>query len=85
MGDAFIYDDIEIRGLIYETREALAGLLAFINVQADQVRNVVFTTQDEHVHYLLDDPRNGSLGCKYQGSGASLALTPTPLQSGAIR
>jgi predicted acetyltransferase len=46
--------------LIYENRDALLGLLAFLRAQFDQVHRIQFDTQDEDFHYLLDDPRDTS-------------------------
>jgi predicted acetyltransferase len=56
----FILQDMIVRELVYETPEALDGLLSYVRSQADQVRSVVVYTQDASFHYLLDDPRNGS-------------------------
>ncbi len=52
--DLFVYE------LIYETPAALAQLLGFLNSQQDQARYVIFSTQDEHFHHLLSDPRTGN-------------------------
>jgi predicted acetyltransferase len=57
--DNFTLNDLVVSELIYETREALAGLLAFLRSQADQVTRIVLTTQDETFFALLRDPRNG--------------------------
>ncbi|MHA1236993.1 MAG: sterol carrier protein domain-containing protein, partial [Candidatus Hodarchaeales archaeon] len=43
----------------YENSEVLAELLTYLHSQADQVRNIFFSTQDDYFHYLLQDPRNG--------------------------
>jgi predicted acetyltransferase len=56
----FLLNDIHIREFIYESREALSELLTFLQTQADQVRHIIFNTQDEFFHHLLLDPRNGS-------------------------
>ena len=56
--DNFIINDIEIREFIYETREALFQLLAFLHSQKDQVRYIIINTQDEYFHHLFPDPRN---------------------------
>jgi predicted acetyltransferase len=58
-GKTFLSNALEVRELIYETRETLAGLLAFLHSQLDQVTEVIFNTQDDHFHHLLADPRNG--------------------------
>jgi predicted acetyltransferase len=49
-----------VRELIYETREALAALLAFLNSQADQIARIVIETQDEAFHHLFTEPRDDS-------------------------
>jgi predicted acetyltransferase len=59
-GDNFITNDIRVQEFIYETREALSQLLTFLNTQADQIRHIYITTQDEDFHHLLLDPRNDS-------------------------
>ncbi len=59
-GDTFLICDLHVRELIYETREALAALLAYLHSQGDQIRRIVLPTQDLSFHHLLDDPRNGS-------------------------
>jgi predicted acetyltransferase len=59
-GDNFITNDIRIQEFIYETREALSQLLTFLNTQADQIRHIYITSQDENFHHLLLDPRNDS-------------------------
>jgi predicted acetyltransferase len=59
-GETFIQNDIEIREFIAEDRAAFLGLLAAIQSQDDQVRNVILHVQDEYFHTLLADPRNGT-------------------------
>ena len=59
-GDNFITNDMHVKEFVYETREALSELLTFLHTQADQVRHVYITTQDEDFHHLLLDPRNDS-------------------------
>jgi predicted acetyltransferase len=56
----FNINDILVRELVYETREALSELFAFLHSQADQIRRVIFQTQDEDFHHALRDPRNGT-------------------------
>lgn len=58
--DHILLHDIEIRMLVYESREALTGLLSFLQSQLDQVNRVVLNTQDDDFHFLLHDPRNGN-------------------------
>jgi predicted acetyltransferase len=59
-GGNFIKNNLHVKELVYETREALADLLTFLHTQADQVPRVVLETQDESFHYLLRDPRDES-------------------------
>jgi predicted acetyltransferase len=59
-GEAWLFNDIHVREFIYESREALSELLTFLHTQADQIRHVIFETQDEFFHHLLLDPRNAS-------------------------
>lgn len=56
----FLTYDLVVDEMIYETREALLGLLAFLRTQADQVRRIEFNTQDDSFHLLLSDVRDGS-------------------------
>lgn len=56
--DNWLINDMIVREFVYESREALAELLAFLHSQLDQVRYVVFHLHDDHFHYLLYDPRN---------------------------
>jgi predicted acetyltransferase len=56
----FIVNNLHVRELIYETREALAALLAFLNSQADQIARVAIETQDETFHHLFAEPRDDS-------------------------
>lgn len=59
-GGNFIRNNLHMREFIYETREALAALLAFLRTQADQIERIVIETQDETFHHLLSDPRDPS-------------------------
>jgi predicted acetyltransferase len=56
----FIVNNLHVRELIYETREALAALFAFLNSQADQIARVTIETQDEAFHHLFAEPRDDS-------------------------
>ncbi|MEI7770970.1 MAG: sterol carrier protein domain-containing protein, partial [Chloroflexales bacterium] len=56
----FITNDIEVRELVYEHPAALAEIMAFLHTQADQIANVVLDLQDDQLHQVLRDPRNGS-------------------------
>jgi predicted acetyltransferase len=59
-GEEWLLNDIHVREFIYESQEALFELLTFLHAQADQIRHIVFDTQDEYFHYLPLDPRNAS-------------------------
>lgn len=59
-GETWLLNDVQITEFIYEDPNALAELLTFLHTQADQIRHVILNTQDEYLHYLLLDPRNGS-------------------------
>ncbi len=56
----FLNNDILVRELVYDSTADLQALLRFLHLQADQIDQVVFYTQDEHFHFLLHDPRNDS-------------------------
>jgi predicted acetyltransferase len=55
-----LLNNLEVSECLYDTPEVLADLLIFLQSQADQIRCVVFWTQEDDFHYLLLDPRNGS-------------------------
>jgi predicted acetyltransferase len=59
-GEDFLQNDIQVREIIYENREALLELLTFLHTQADQIRHVVLNIEDPYFHHLLSDPRNAS-------------------------
>jgi predicted acetyltransferase len=59
-GESFIVNDLVVREFVYESRGALWELLTFLHTQADQIRRIVFNTQDEFFHHLFLDPRNGT-------------------------
>jgi predicted acetyltransferase len=61
IGENFVTNDLHVRELVYEDREALSELLTFLHTQADQIRHIIFDTQGDEFHLLLNDPRNGSL------------------------
>lgn len=58
--DNFLLNNLYVRALIYDNPEALAGLLAFLRSQADQVDRIIYETQDSMFFHLLNDPRNGT-------------------------
>lgn len=58
--DNILKNNIVIRELIYENRDVLHELLAFLRTQSDQVSQIIFPTQDDMIHFLVKDPRDGS-------------------------
>jgi predicted acetyltransferase len=58
--DNFAMNDIIVRELVYDSSEALLSLLRFLNSQADQINQITINSQDEYLHYLFHDPRNGT-------------------------
>lgn len=56
----FLTYNMTVDEMVYESGEALLGLLAFLRSQADQVERIQFNTQDENFHLLLSDVRDGS-------------------------
>lgn len=85
-GENFIVNDIHVREFIFESREALSELLTFLRAQSDQIRSIIFETQDEFFHHLLLDPRNVSASLipsvyhesNLQGVGIMYRVTDTP-------
>lgn len=59
-GATFLDNNLEVLELIWERPAALAELCAFLHTQADQVARVVLNLQDDQLHHLVRDPRNGS-------------------------
>jgi predicted acetyltransferase len=59
MEDHILLQNIEVHTFVYETPEALSGLMSFLGAQLDQVDRVVLNTQDDDWHFILKDPRNG--------------------------
>jgi predicted acetyltransferase len=59
MEDHFLLQNMEVEYFIYNSKEALGGLLAFLHTQLDQVERVEFTTMDDDLHFIAKDPRNG--------------------------
>jgi len=57
-GDGILVNDIHIREWVYETYSALAEMMTFLHTQADQIRHIIFETQDEFFHFLLQDVRS---------------------------
>ena len=52
----FIKNDLEIKELIYNSREALMGLFSFLNTQKDQFERIIMNTQDDDFYHILDEP-----------------------------
>ena len=59
-GNNWLTNDILLRTLIYDDATALTALLGFLRKQADQAGRIIYETQDETFHYVLNDPRDGS-------------------------
>lgn len=59
-GDNWLTNNVQLRTLIYDDPAALLALLGFLRKQADQVGRIIYETQDETFHYVLNDPRDGS-------------------------
>jgi predicted acetyltransferase len=85
-GESFLDNDLRVQELIYEDRNALLELLAFLSTQADQVGRIIINTFDETFHHLLSDPRNDSehtihpvyLESNTQGTGLMYRVIDTP-------
>lgn len=59
-GATFLENDLEVLELIWERPAALSELCAFLHSQADQVGRIVLNLQDDQLHQLVRDPRDGS-------------------------
>jgi predicted acetyltransferase len=89
----FLINDIVVRELFYETPQALSELFTFLRRQADQIRRVIFNTQDEDFYQALRDPSNGTgnlLPSVYhesntQGVGIMYRVLDTPGIFGLLR
>jgi len=83
--DSFLRNNIVIRELVYENRDVLSELLAFLHTQGDQIDRVIYPTQDDYFHFLPSDPRDGSghmipvisHQCNTQGIGVMYRLIDT--------
>lgn len=58
--DNFLRQEIHVREMMYEHPAALEAMLAFLQVQADQVEQVRFISQDPALHYRFHDPRDAA-------------------------
>lgn len=56
----FSRNNMIVKEFIYETPAALTEFRTFLNSQSDQIHRIVFHTQDEFLHHMLNDPRNDS-------------------------
>jgi len=54
----FVDNHINIEELVYESPEALAGLMEFLRTQNDQISRINLITCDDQFHHFLSDPRN---------------------------
>lgn len=62
-----LLQNITVNYLVYENPEALQSILAFLSSQLDQVDRVVFETQDDDLHLISADPRDGDPNMYYTG------------------
>ncbi len=51
--------NIKINHFIYENKEAFSHLIGFLASQIDQAEYIIFDTQDDDFHYMLNNPTNG--------------------------
>lgn len=56
----FVKNDMVIRDWLCDGPETMLRFCAFLRSQADQINRIIFSTQDEGFHFLLDDVRDGS-------------------------
>ncbi len=59
-GATFLENNLQVLEMVYESREALLGMTAFLRTQLDQVAWISHSAHDEAFHHILSDPRNGS-------------------------
>lgn len=52
-------NSLVIHEFIYNDVNALRELCTFLHIQKDQFERIIFDTQDEHFHFLFDNPSNG--------------------------
>ena len=57
----YTINNVYVKELIYENTEVLRKLLGFLRKQEDQVKLIIFNTEDENFGYLFDNPLNDSL------------------------
>lgn len=56
----FVYNDLVIKELIFEKKEALNEIATFLHTQTDQIHRIIWNTQEENIHFMIQDPRNGT-------------------------
>jgi len=56
----WLKNDIIIQEFIYENRDVLSELISFLHTQSDQINRIIYSTQDEYFHFILNDPRDGT-------------------------
>lgn len=54
----YTINHLNLKELIYENTTALKQMLGFLRKQEDQVALMILNTEDEHFHYLLNNPLN---------------------------
>ena len=54
----FVLNDLHIIDMIYEHPAAFGEMMTFLYTQFDQVRHIVYSTQDDDFHFVPVDPRN---------------------------
>jgi predicted acetyltransferase len=56
----FVANNLVVREILYESREALTEMMTFLNSQSDQIAQVIINIVDDDFHNLFLDPRNGT-------------------------
>lgn len=56
----WLANDLEVFEFVYENRQVLSEMLAFLGSQKDQVGRIVLQTPDPEFHFALNDPRDGT-------------------------
>ena len=56
----FVINDLVVEEMLYSSSSGLSALMSFLSSQADQIRRIVFLSQEEDLFYLFGDPRNTS-------------------------
>lgn len=58
--ESFLINDIQVNEFIYENKEAFSELMTFLHSQDDQIRHIIFNTQDENFYHIISNPTNGT-------------------------